>query len=178
MKTTALNLIACLGVATSAFAGHEVINAKDKGYMPPAEPCFKDQELQIDLFGSYTDGVQRREYNDDFGGGVAVSYFFMRYLGVGIEGNVRDGDAHGVWNLGGRLIARYPLELGNICIAPYIFGGGGAQFDGLTSGTWLAGGGLEWRATPMFGVFGEGRYTWAGAQADSGQARVGVRFAF
>jgi len=174
---TALNLIACLGVAGSAFAGHE-ISGKDKGYLPPAEPCFNDQEFQVDLFGSYTYGVQRSEYGDGFGGGVAMNYFFHRYIGVGIEGNVYEGEANGVWNLGGRVIARYPLELGSVCISPYAFVGGGAQFDGLTSGTWLAGGGLEWRATSSFGVFTEGRYTWAGDQADSSQARVGVRFVF
>ncbi len=176
MKKFALTLIAGLGLATSVFAGREMVSSKD--YKSPVEPCFKDQELQVDLFGSYTDSVNRSPYNDGFGGGVAVNYFFHRYIGIGIEGNVFDGDANGVWNLGGRLLARYPLELGSTCIAPYIFVGGGAQFDGLTSGTWLTGGGLEWRATPSFGVFGEGRYTWAGNQANSAQGRVGVRFVF
>ena len=175
MKKITFSLIAALGVTTAAFAGHEVAG---KGYKETVVPCFNDRELQVDLFGSYTDGVRRSPYSDGFGGGIGVNYFFMRYLGVGIDGNVYDGGHNGVWNLGGRLIARYPLELGSVCLSPYAFAGGGAQFDGLTSGTWLAGGGLEWRATPKFGIFGEGHYTWAGNQANSAQARVGVRFVF
>jgi hypothetical protein len=187
LATCTLTLAALIG---TSFAGHEM--ATGKGYENPVTPCFSDREVQVDIFGSYNDAVQRSPYRDGFGGGLALTYFFMRYLGVGIEGNVYDGGhganwnngnwrtggGHAVWNLGGRLVARYPLEMGSTCIAPYAFAGGGAQFDGLTSGTWLAGGGLEWRATPMLGVFGEGRYTWAGNQADSAQARVGVRVVF
>jgi hypothetical protein len=178
MTKFSLTLVASLGLAVSAFAGHEVATTGKDYKAMPAVPCFKDQEVQIDLFGTYNDSVNRSRYSDDFGGGVAVNYFFYRYVGIGIEGNVFDGGAHGVWQMGGRLLARYPLELGGTCIAPYIFGGGGAQLDGLASGYYTAGGGLEWRATPSIGLFGEGRYTWASVNTDSGQARVGVRFVF
>src|SRR5207247_1334735 len=107
---------------------------------------------------SYTDQVKRGDHGDGFGGGLGVNYFFSRYFGIGVSGNLRDGDANGIWNVDGSLIARYPLELGTVCIAPYILAGGGFEADGSTVGTWHAGGGLEWRATPTFGIFGEGRY--------------------
>jgi opacity protein-like surface antigen len=177
MKKIAFPLIACLALASSAFAGHEMKESKEYKAIP--EPCFKDQELQLDIFGSYTD-TQGGGYNDGLGGGVAVNYFFMRYLGVGVDGNLFNGDVNGVWDVTGRLIARYPLELngGSLCLAPYIFGGGGVEMDGTTVGTFHVGGGLEWRATHQIGVFSEGRYTWAGGANDAAQVRVGVRFVF
>ena len=49
----------------------------------------------------------------------------------------------------------------------------------------MAGGGLEWRVTPRFGIFAEGRYTWTaryngenGTNDDNDRARLGLRLAF
>lgn len=172
MKKIAFALVAGLGLAGSAFAGKEM-----KDFKPVIEPCFKDQELQLDVFASYTN-TQGGGYSDGFGGGLAVNYFFMRHLGVGVDGNVFDGGQNGVWDATARLIARFPLEIGSVCLAPYVFGGGGVEADGTTVGTGHVGGGLEWRATPSFGVFSEGRYTWAGGSNDAAQVRLGVRFVF
>lgn len=168
-------VLATVALASTALAGQEM-KAGKKMKDEPAEPCFRDQELQIDVFGSYTDAVKRSDHGDGIGGGVAVNYFFIKYLGIGAEGNIYGGDVHGAWDLGGRLIARYPIE-GRICLAPYLFAGGGVSTDGTTVGTWNAGGGIEWRATHHIGIFGEGRYTW-GEDRDAAQARVGIRFAF
>lgn len=177
MKTIALTLIAGIAAASSAFAGHE-ISHKDK-VVTPMEPCFKDQELQLDVFGSYTATRNGSSHGDGFGGGLGVNYFFMKYVGVGVDGNIYDGDANGVWDFSARVIVRYPIEMGSFCIAPYAFGGGGLVTDGGTDGTLHAGGGLEWRATHTIGIFGEGRYTWADTSSnDNAQARVGVRFVF
>ena len=177
MKSIAITCVAGL-VASSAFAGQSVATGKDyKSPAPAPIPCFKEQELQLDLFASYT-AFEDGQYDDGFGGGIALNYFFTRYFGIGVDGNVLDGGASGVWDSTGRLLARYPLELGSTCIAPYAFGGGGVQADGTTVGTVHAGGGLEWRATPSFGVFGEGRYTWGGGDSEAVQARLGFRFVF
>lgn len=168
---------ACLSLVASAFAGQEVKETKDYK-APAAEPCFRDTELQIGIFGSYTDSVKRSPHADGLGGGVEVNYFFMRYLGIGVDGNIFNGDVNGVWDFSGRLIARIPIETGSICIAPYAFAGGGVEANGDTVGTWLVGGGLEWRATHHLGIFGEGRYTWGADDHESAQARIGVRWAF
>jgi hypothetical protein len=173
MKKIAIPFLACLAIASSAFAGHEMKESKE--YKAAAEPCFKDQELQLDVFASYTDS--RGSHGDGFGGGLAVNYFFMKYVGVGVDGNIFDGDSNGVWDATGRVIFRYPIE-GSVCLAPYIFGGGGVLTDSVTVGTWHAGGGLEWRATHTIGIFGEGRYTWGADNQDAAQARLGVRFVF
>lgn len=169
-------LSACIALAATGLAGHEVSNKEFK--QPALVPCFQETELQLDVFASYT-ATQGGGYGDGFGGGLAVNYFFSRYLGIGVDGNVFDGDVNGVWDSTARLIARYPVE-GGVCIAPYIFGGGGAEADGELVGTLHAGGGLEWRACPNIGIFGEGRYTWAEGKADNdaAQARLGVRFVF
>lgn len=173
MKKIALPFFACLALASSAFAGQP---SKEVKSVVPPEPCFKDQEFQLDLFGSYTDAVKRSPHGDGFGGGLAVNYFFMRYVGVGVDGNIYDGDVNGAWDFSGRIIARYPIE--GVCIAPYIFAGGGVATNGTTVGTLHAGGGLEWRATHSIGIFGEGRYSWGGDDIDAAQVRAGVRFAF
>lgn len=175
MKKIAIPFFTCLALASSAIAGHEVKESKE--YKAPVEePCFKDQELQLDLFGSWTNTLSNNPHKDGWGGGLAVNYFFMKYLGVGVEGNIYDGNPE-VWDAGGRVIARLPIE-GAVCLAPYAFAGGGISTDSTTVGTWLAGGGLEWRATHTLGIFTEGRYVWGGDDVNAVQIRAGVRFVF
>jgi opacity protein-like surface antigen len=175
MKKIVLPFLAVLALASSAFAGHEMKESKEYKAVPP-EPCFKDQELQLDLFASWTDATNNNPHEDGWGGGIGVNYFFMKYVGIGVDGNVYDGGP-AVWDFTARIIARYPIE-GAICIAPYAFAGGGLLFDDTTVGTWHVGGGLEWRATHTIGVFAEGRYTWGGADVEATQIRGGVRFVF
>ncbi|MGB8170561.1 MAG: hypothetical protein WCF18_23865 [Chthoniobacteraceae bacterium] len=173
MKKIAYTLVACLAVAGSALAGKEV-----KEFKQPVEPCFKDTELQLDVFGSFTD-TSNGHHTDGFGGGVGINYFFTRYLGVGADTNVFGGGASGVWNFSGSLIARFPVELGGLCLAPYIFGGGGYENDHTSCGTAHAGGGLEFRVVPeKIGIYAEGRYTWVANTDDQAQARLGVRVVF
>ena len=178
MNKIVFPMIASVALASSAFAGHEVKETKE---VAPVEPCFKDQELQLDVFASWLDTRTHENVSgrkDGFGGGLGVNYFFMRYLGVGADANVSSA-SNGLWTFSGSLIARYPIEAGNLCLAPYILGGGGFQTDGINAGTWHVGGGLEWRATHHLGVYGEGRYTWAGAhEEDNVRVSVGVRFIF
>jgi hypothetical protein len=184
MKKIALPLIACLALASSAFAGQEVKETKE--YKTPVEPCFKDQELQLDIFGTWTEVNHNNPNHNGFGGGLGVNYFFIKYLGIGVDGDARygaHGDSHhtssdAVADFTGRLIARYPIEAGSFCLAPYAFVGGGLEFDDVTVGTWHAGGGLEWRATHKLGIFTEGRYTWGGNDVNSTQVRAGVRIVF
>ena len=174
MKKLAIGALSALALSTGAFAGQPMTGGKDYKSMP--EPCIADVELQIDVFGSYTDS-RSSHHGDGFGGGLGVNYFFMRYLGVGVEGNVYDGDKNTVWNIDGRLIVRYPID--SACFAPYFFAAGGVQTNGDTSGTFGLGGGLEYRVIAQkLGLFAEGRYTFAGSSDDSAQVRFGVRVVF
>jgi len=223
MNKITLGLLTSVIAASSALAGEEAINKDYKQPAPPAIPCFKDQELQLDLFGSFMNfpyghdqdygdrgrfGRGHDDNRDGGGGGVGVNYFFMRYFGVGVDGDF-DSNLGGVANYTGKIILRLPIETHGICIAPYVFGGGGGEsffddnydsfngrnFNGRggrfdrnpgTLGAWMVGGGVEWRVTPRIGVFAEGRYTWTGRYGkaenglnfDNDSARLGVRFAF
>jgi hypothetical protein len=178
MKKAICSLFAALIVASPSFAGVAVTSGKTFKGPVPVEPCFKDHELQLDVFGSYVD-TQGGGTSDGFGGGLAANYFFTRCIGVGVDGSWHGTDQD-LWSLSARLIARWPLELNNstLCLAPYVFGGGGGQWGAANEGQWYLGGGLEYRATRKIGIFSEGRYTWAGADDSNVQVRIGVRFVF
>lgn len=181
LKTATAGVAALSLFATAAFAGDRVVSSgkETKGTVAPApEPCFRDHEFQLDVFGTYTNSLRNLDYQDGFGGGVGVNYFFTRNIGVGVDGSVYDGDVSGVWNTTGSIIARFPLEMHSVCIAPYIYGGGGARMDGHAVATAHAGGGLEWRVSQKIGIFSDVRYTWAEHNQDALQTRVGLRFVF
>lgn len=196
MKRLAYSLFACAALSSLTFAGQVSSDYKSyKGEAPAPlapEQCFGDTEFQLDLFGSYTD-TRGGGHNDEFGGGVGANFFFVRYIGIGADVNLYDGGVNGVWNTTGSLILRYPLELGTFCIAPYLFAGGGGQFNNENVGTAHAGAGLEFRLTRNIGIYSEGRYTWTENKGDGGdfhfdddgdddddfaQARLGLRFVF
>lgn len=174
MKKIAISALSALTLTAAAFAGQPMVSSgKDKVVLP--EPCFNDTELQLDVFGSYTwaDG----DHGDGFGGGLGLNYFLTRNIGLGVEGNIYDGDANGVWNVDARLLFRYPID--SACLAPYAFVAGGVQTNGGTEGTIGVGGGIEYRVVSQkVGLFTEGRYTWAADSDDSAQVRVGVRVVF
>lgn len=173
MKSIAL--IALASLATSAFAGQPVVTDSKKVVIPP-EPCFGETELQLDIYGAYSwyDG----DIDEGWGGGIGVNYFFHRYLGVGVGANASSVGPT-AWNIATSLIARYPLELGGLCIAPYIKGDIGYHIDGEDDWFGGAGAGLEFRVTPRIGIFSEGSYNWAFNGGDNfAQARAGVRFVF
>jgi hypothetical protein len=96
MKKLTLSLLTALVAFSTSFAG-PAKSFKDKTVVAP-ESFFKDQELQVDAFASYSDFRNGSLYHDGFGGGLGVNYFFLRNVGVGVDGNVLGGNAHGVWN--------------------------------------------------------------------------------
>jgi opacity protein-like surface antigen len=176
MKKTILGVLAAAALSAPAFAGQPVYQT-GKESKTFVEPCFKETELQLDVFGSYTDARSGSIHDDGFGGGLALNYYFIRYVGIGVEGNLRDGGESAIWNYGGRLLFRYPID--SNCLAPYAFVAGGAESNGETNGTVGVGGGLEYRVVSQkLGIFGEGRYTWGSDDFDGAQVRVGVRFVF
>lgn len=181
MKKLTLTFLASLAITATGFAGQAMVESKE--FKAPApEPCFQAGEFQLDMFGSYNGATTNEEFGDGFGGGLGVNYFFTEMIGFGLSGNVYQGHHtfngdRAIWHTSANLIVRFPIQ--EICVAPYIFGGGGIGADGTTVGTYEAGAGLEWRVKPNLGLFAEGRYIWAASQdTDSTQTRVGVRFVF
>jgi len=147
-------------------------------------PKYTDNELSLDLFGSYSapekkfeDVAQTNIRHDGWwGGGVGLNYFFIKYLGI--EGDVNFGDHSGkvVDQVLGNGVLRLPI--GNTGLAPYVFGGGGRGISAGWEWVYDAGAGLEFRFTPATGLFADARYMWPDHTADRLMIRAGMRFAF
>jgi hypothetical protein len=172
MKKLAFAASASIAMILSAQAGHPVVDKNPKNPVP--EPCFADKELQIDTYAVYNN------FNgaDGFGGGLALNYYFHRNFGVGLDVNVSDASGDTAWNYGAHLLARYPVELGSVCLAPYLKVAGGVTDRDGSEGFVGVGGGLELRFSPHWGIFGEGSYNWASDDDDFAQARLGLRWVF
>ena len=177
MKKTLLAAFTIIALSIPSFAGVAVRSNK-KIVTPTTPECFKAGEIQLDVFGIYTDGRSNRGA-DGFGGGLGLGYFITRNFGVDVEGNIYASDARRhsdtVENINANLIYRFPMELGGHCLAPYIFGGGGYVWDGGNGGEGHAGLGIEYRVSQKIGIFADGRHAFA---HDFTNARFGVRFVF
>lgn len=184
---------------------------------------FRDREWQVDLFGlgdfyqsaegsfagslSGTGGNSRQfSGRPGWGFGMGVSYFFLRYVGLGVEqdvfgrtdGGFRRGDFGYIrWATVGNLFLRYPIDAWHI--APYAMLGGGAMYGNTPDTTINAGagrranyrlsgqgfghvgGGLDFRLTRNVGIFSDLRYVFSGVSGlpnDQMLWRFGVRLAF
>ena len=93
MKKLLSCLLGLALVASAAFAGVGYSGKEMKQVAPP--PCpewYADREFNISLWGTYvftgTNWIDDRYIEADhaWGGGIDLKYFFMRYVGVGIEG--------------------------------------------------------------------------------------------
>jgi hypothetical protein len=145
---------------------------------------FGPNEASLDLFGSVSVGqetinnISQERVEDDgrLGLGIGGNYFFSRHVGLGADAYTENTQHSFVDNTSGSLIVRFPIE--SIHLAPYVYGGGGYQFD--PSGLWFAqaGGGLEFRFTKQIGIFADGRYVFTDGTENFGVGRLGVRFVF
>ena len=93
MKKLLSCLLGLALVASAAFAGVGYSGKEIKQVAPP--PCpewYADREFNISLWGTYVftgnNWIDDRYIEADhaWGGGIDLKYFFMRYVGVGIEG--------------------------------------------------------------------------------------------
>ena len=157
MKKLLSCLLGLALVASAAFAGVGYSGKEMKQVAPP--PCpewYADREFNISLWGTYVftgnNWIDDRYIEADhaWGGGIDLKYFFMRYVGVGIEGWVVDArqarqdifvdfsdgifassihhENNAIGAVLGTLTLRYPI----LCtrFAPYVFGGAGGIFGG------------------------------------------------
>ena len=157
MKKLLSCLLGLALVASAAFAGVGYSGKEMKQVAPP--PCpewYADREFNISLWGTYVftgnNWIDDRYIEADhaWGGGIDLKYFFMRYIGVGIEGWVVDAnqarqdifvdfsdgifassihrESNAIGAVLGTLTLRYPIPCTRF--APYIFGGAGGIFGG------------------------------------------------
>ena len=173
MKKYIITGVMAAVAATTAFAGTATVS---KNPVPVEEPCiFRDQEIQLDLFGLGDfykgangnfvgnnilgqPGTSMRQLSGRpaWGGGLGVNYFFMKYVGLGLEQSVFGRNSGGQvinsngtravdannnirkdyadygytrWQTAANLILRYPICSWNL--APYLLVGGGAQYGNV-----------------------------------------------
>lgn len=181
MRKIHILLPAVLGLlAYTSYAGQPMVSSgkESKEYKEaPEVTCFNDHELELGIFGQYSVGEgpthagPMRDHG--WGGGVEVNYFFLRYVGIGIEGSwedIKENErfaSHGdhtsttLHEVGGSLFLRYPID--RLCLAPYAFVGGSFQVDGKGWASPHVGVGLEWRFIPhKVAFFADGRWTYFG----------------
>ena len=202
MKKLTLSLLAITGLVGTSLAGQPMVSSgkTSKEYKPIVEDlCFKDQELQFDIFGAYADGNHPHAGPIDehgWGGGIGFNYFFTRMIGIGADATwlyARDNDGSDgrrnddrsttiVHNFSSSLIFRFPMD--SACLAPYVFLGGGFHVDSEQWASAHAGAGIEYRVVPQrIGLFSDVRFTYFGDRYGDGDhnnimARAGVRFVF
>jgi hypothetical protein len=145
---------------------------------------YHNYELTLEGFGVGTlnehtldhltgDRIRR---NGRLGFGAGAEFFFLKYIGIEGEG-FSEGTTHDfVDSAGGNLVLRLPI--GQSGFAPYIFGGGGHQFNPVDASYVDGGGGFEYRFTHWFGLFIDGRYVATVHTGNYGEGRLGVRINF
>lgn len=160
-----------------------LLRAEDKEAAPIPEK-FRAGELSLDLFGSASvreetfDHLSADRVRKDgrLGAGAGINYFFTHQFGLGADAYTENTKHSLVDNASANAIFRFPFQ--SIGLAPYIYGGGGHQFDPRDHWFGQGGGGLEVRVTPHWGLFLDGRYVLPDGGKDFGVGRLGVRFAF
>lgn len=145
---------------------------------------FRPHEGSFDIFGTasvgqYTlENISGERIHDDarLGLGIGGNYFFSRHVGIGGDVYSENPNHHFIDNTSGSLIIRFPFDRAHL--APYVFGGGGYQFD--PDEEWLghAGAGLDVRFNRNVGMFVDGRYVFLNDSPDLGLFRVGLRLVF
>jgi hypothetical protein len=148
-----------------------------------AGPYYHAQEVSLDMFGS---GTVHQDDHQDFdgrfhhhaqaGGGVGLNYFFSRYVGVGGDAYTEDRDPCFIYAASGNVIIRLPID--HTGIAPYVFGGGGHQWDFVSQNFGQAGAGVEIRLCRHLGFFVDGRWVIAERTENYGLGRAGLRISF
>jgi hypothetical protein len=128
---------------------------------------FQPRERQVDVYGTTTD-------DGDLGIGVGLNYFFTTWLGAGLETRVEEFD----WpnQISASFFARYPVEKWRL--APYAYGGCGRQFHDGAQWLFHIGAGVDYRLTPVLGLFCDVRETFPETSSDFTLWRFGLRFRF
>jgi hypothetical protein len=145
---------------------------------------YRANELSLDVFGSASLGRytidhlsgSRIRHNAQGGAGVGLNYYFNQNVGIGADVYSENTTRAFLDSASANLLLRFPL--GECGLAPYVFGGGGRQFDMAEAWFGQAGAGLEYRFTPHLGVFTDARMVWPHETRYYGVARLGLRFSF
>ncbi len=145
---------------------------------------YRSGELSVDAFGTGSLGEYTIQHlsgpsvrqNVRFGVGAGINYFITRNIGIGGDAYSENTTGAFIDSASANLTLRLPL--GQSIFAPYVFGGGGHQFDMAQLWFGQFGGGMEFRFTPHVGIFIDARAVVPNETKYYGVGRVGMRFAF
>jgi hypothetical protein len=145
-------------------------------YSPPHERLFPSDQLNLDLFGTYATRDRFGDHENHGGGGVGLDYFFTRYLGIGADSYLEEWKWP--YRVNGSAILRLPLPAPLHGIALYGLGGGGREFKFVPQYTWHGGGGVEWKLSRRFGIFGDVREVLPKVTPNYTLVRAGISLGF
>jgi hypothetical protein len=180
--------ILCLGASSvwgaDTMKGGDTMNNPRQTTNDDQGGLYRANELSVDMFGTASLGKysiehisnNRIRHNTRLGAGLGLSYFITRNLGIGAEAYSENTTGPFIDSASANLTLRLPL--GGSGVAPYVFGGGGQQFDLAKFYFGQAGVGVEYRFTPRFGMFVDARCVVPNETKYYGVGRLGVRFAF
>lgn len=163
---------------TPAYSGKQSPSEKNPPTLEVPEAlaclCFDQPGVAVDVFaaGIASSGSGTE---DAIGGGLGLTGFLNPYLGFSTNVYWWDDGSSQVHSVSGSAILRYPLR--KWCVAPYVLGGAGGNFDSVNQWTAHLGGGIE-MACPFarcMGLFADAAYTWADKTDDYTLIRVGAR---
>ena len=168
--------------AMSALSQDSITNSPSLQY--DQDKYYRANELSLDGFGTASLGEYTLEHpsntrvrhNTRLGAGAGINYFITRNIGIGGDAYSENTTGNFVDSASGSLILRLPL--GESGFAPYVFGGGGYQFDMAKKGFIQAGGGMEYRFTRHVGVFLDARGVLPREVKYYGVGRLGLRLVF
>ena len=177
-------VLGALGTVYCANAQDATTTTTSQQNTTPDSPFYRAQEISIDAFGTGSLREQtidhisgaRVDRNGRLGAGAGLNYFFCRYVGVGGDAYTENTAHDFIDSASGNLIARLPI--GDTGIAPYVFGGGGYQFDEVSQKFAQGGAGVEFRFTRHLGFFVDARYVFADRTENYGVGRAGLRLSF
>ena len=184
MKTTKLFVAAAIGTVSTVCLVQAQDYTTTADVPSPTAGFYRAQELSLDLFGEGSIGQQtidhisgsRVEHHGRLGAGGGLNYFFTRYVGVGGDAYTENTSHNFIDSASGSLIGRLPIA--DTGIAPYVFGGGGYQFDEVGQSFAQCGGGIEFRFAKYAGFFVDARYVIADKTDNYGVGRAGLRVVF
>jgi hypothetical protein len=156
----------------------------EEGVKYDASDLYRAKEVDVDVFGTAAVGKytidhlsgNRLRHNSRLGAGMGVSYFFNRNVGISGDAYSENTSHSFVDSASANLVVRFPL--GTSGFSPYVFGGGGYQFDAVETAFVQAGAGIEYRFNPHVGMFVDARGVLPDKTKYFGVGRLGMRFAF
>jgi hypothetical protein len=142
----------------------------------PSYKPFPAHELSLQAFGTYATRNREGSSGNEGGGGLGLTYFFTRHIGIGADSYIEEWKWP--YRVNGSAILRLPLPDKFSHLAVYGFGGGGRQFKDIPQFTWHGGGGAEYRFNRHVGIFGDAREVFPDKTKDYTLVRGGVDFGF